>query len=83
MVTLLLVLIICILLFGPFGLGVFAGILIYILPFYIFFTVLKMIFDHRKKCPRKDKDNTKERSSKTTVLVKDGKWVGNKKSRKS
>ena len=83
MVTLLLVLIICILLFGPFGLGVFAGILIYVLPFYTFFTVLKMIFDYIKKCPRKEKDNTKAKRTKTTVLVKDGKWVGNKKSRKS
>ena len=82
MTTLLLGIIACILLFGPFGLGVFAGIMIYILPIYIILTVLKMIFGHKKKCPRKDKDNTEGKRTKTTVLYRDGKWMGNQKSRK-
>ena len=79
MVAFLLGLIACILLFGAFGLVVFAAIMTCVLPFYIVFIVLKMVFGHKKK--RLRKDSSEEKRCKT-VLVKEGEWVGNRKSRK-
>jgi hypothetical protein len=71
MVTLLLSLIACILLFGPIGLGVFAGIMISILPIYFTRTIL----GHTKKHRRKDKVVVETQRGKVTLLYKDGKWV--------
>ena len=81
MVALLLGLIACILLFGAFGLVVFAAITTCILPFHIILTVLKMIVRHKKKHPEKCKLNTKAKCSKAKVLYRDGKWMGNQKSK--
>jgi len=81
MVALLLGLIVCILLFGPFGLGVFAGIMIYILPIYFIFYITKMIVDHKRKHPQKGKVETEVKRGKATVFYKDGKWVNNQKQR--
>jgi hypothetical protein len=71
MVTLLLGLIACVLLFGPIGLGVFAGIMICILPIY--FT--RMIVGHGRKHRRKDKVVVETQRGKVTPLYKDGKWL--------
>ena len=79
MVTLLLCLIVCILLFGPFGLGVFAGLMTYILPVYFFLYLLKMIIDHRKKSRCKDKVVVDTQQGKVTLICKNGKWVADNK----
>ena len=71
MVSLLLGLIACILLFGPLGLGVFAGIVLFILP--IHFT--RMIVEHSKKHWRKDKVVVQTQRGKVTLLYKEGKWT--------
>ena len=71
MVPLLLGLIACILLFGPFGVGVFAGIMICIFPFYL----MKIILDCIKKHRRKHKVVVETRRGKVTLLFKDGKWM--------
>ncbi len=73
MVALLLGLIACILLFGPFGLGVFAGIMICILPFYIVLHFTKMILGHGMKHRRKDKVVVETQRGRVTLLYKDGK----------
>ena len=82
MVALLLGLIVCILLFGPFGLGVFVGIMIYILPIYLIFYFVKIIVDHNRKHPQRDRVVTKAKRGKTTVLYRDGKWMDNQKPRR-
>ena len=71
MAALLLGLIACILLFGPIGLGVFAGIIISILPIY--FT--RMIVGHCRKHRRKDKVVMETQRGKVTLLYNDGKWI--------
>lgn len=81
MVSLLLILITCILLFGALGLVVFAVIMTCILPFHIILTVLKMIVRHKKKHPEKCKVNTEAKRSKAKILYRDGKWTGNQKSK--
>jgi hypothetical protein len=75
MVALLLGLIACILLFGPIGLGVFAGIMICILPFYIVLYFTKMILGHEMKHRRKDKVVVETQRGKVTLLHRDGRWV--------
>ena len=76
MVTLLLGLIACILLFGPFGLVVFTGIMICILPIYLVYHFMRMILDHRKKYRRKHKVVVETQRGKVTLLYKDGKMGG-------
>ncbi len=71
MVPLLLGLIACILLFGPLGLGVFAGIMVCLFPFYL----IKIILDCIKKHRRKHKVVAKTQRGKVTLLFKDGKWI--------
>jgi hypothetical protein len=75
MVTLLLFLIVCLLLFGPFGLGVFVGLMTYVLPVHFFLYLLKTIIDHRKKSRCKDKVVFETQQGKVTLLCKNGKWV--------
>ena len=75
MVALLFGLIACILLFGPIGLGVFAGIMICILPIYFVFHSMRMIIRHRKNHRRKDKVVVETQRGKVTLLYKDGKWM--------
>ena len=83
MVALMLGLIACILLFGPVGLGVFAGIMIYILPIYFFFYIIRMIVDYGKKHQRKDKVVIETQRGKAIVLYKDGKWMPDSRKPKS
>ena len=71
MVALLLCLIACILLFGPLGLGVFAGIMVCIFPFALTKTILGCIKKHR----RKHKVVVETQKGKVTLLFKDGKWT--------
>jgi hypothetical protein len=71
MVALLLGIIACILLFGPIGLGVFAGIMICILSIY--FT--RMIVGYGRKHRRRDKVVVQTQRGKVTLLYKDGKWI--------
>ncbi len=71
MVPLLLGLIACILLFGPFGVAVFAGIMICIFPFYL----IKIILDSIKKHRRKPKVIVETQRGKVTLLYKDGRWI--------
>ena len=71
MVLLLLGLIACILLFGPFGVAVFAGIMICIFPFYLMKVILGTIKRHR----RKHKVVVETQRGKVTLLFKDGKWI--------
>ncbi len=71
MVPLLLGLIACILLFGPFGAGVFAGIMICIFPLCL----MKTIFGSIKKCRRRHKVVVEAQRGKVTLLFKDGKWT--------
>jgi len=71
MAALLLGLIACILLFGPIGLGVFAGMMICILPFYF----ISMIVGHLRKHRRKDKVVIETQRGKVTLLYKDGRWI--------
>jgi hypothetical protein len=75
MVSLLLGLIACILLFGPIGLGVFAAIMTCFLPLYIVLYFTRMIFGHGEKHRRKDKVVVETQWGKVTLLYKDGKWV--------
>ena len=80
MVSLLLGLIACILLFGPFGIGVFAGIMICIFPFCLMKIILGTIMKHR----RKDKVVVMTQRGEVTLSYKDGKWVAaNQKPRNS
>ncbi len=71
MVALLLALIACILLFGPIGLGVFAGIMICVLPIYL----TKMTVLHCRKHWRKHKVVAETQRGKVTLFYKDGKWI--------
>ncbi len=71
MVPVLLGLIACILLFGPLGLGAFAGIMICIFPFYL----MKIILDYIKKHRRKRKVLVETQRGKVTLICKDGKWI--------
>jgi hypothetical protein len=71
MVPLLLGLIACILLFGPLGVGVFAGIMICIFPFCL----IKMTVGCIKKHRRKHKVVVETQRGKVTLLYKDGKWI--------
>ena len=84
MVTFLLGLIACILLFGPVGLGVFAGIMIGILPFYIVLYFTRIIVGHGRKHRQKEKVVLETQRGKVTLIYKDGKWVAaNQKPRNS
>jgi hypothetical protein len=71
MVPLLLGLIACILLFGLFGVAVFAGIMTCIFPFYIMKITLDCIMKHR----RKHKVVVETQRGKVTLLFKDGRWI--------
>ena len=71
MVSLLLGLIACILLFGPFGIGVFAGIMICILPIYL----TKIILGYIKNHWRKHKVVVETQRGIATLLYRDGRWV--------
>jgi hypothetical protein len=71
MLPLLLGLIACILLFGPLGVGVFAGIMICIFPFCL----IKMTVGCIKKHRRKHKVVVETQRGKVTLLYKDGKWI--------
>lgn len=71
MVPLLLGLIACILLFGPFGVGVFAGIMICIFPFCLMKIILGCIKKHR----RRHKVVVETQRGKVILLFKDGKWI--------
>ena len=71
MVPLLLGLIACVLLFGPFGIGVFAGMMVCISPFYL----MKIILDCIKRLRRKHKVVVETQRGKVTLLHKDGKWI--------
>ncbi len=71
MVSLLLGLIVCILLFGPLGVAVFAGVLICIFPCYLMKTILGCI----KKCRRKHKVVVETQQEKVTLVYKDGRWI--------
>jgi hypothetical protein len=84
MAALLLGLIACILLSGPFGLVVFTGITICILPIYLVYHFMRMILNHRKRYRRKHKVVVQTQRGKVTLLYKDGKWVAaNQKPRNS
>ena len=69
--ALLLGLIACILLLGPIGLGVFAGIMICILPIYF----MKIILGYGRRHRRKDKVVVETQRGKVILLYKDGKWI--------
>ena len=71
MVSLLLGLIAWLLLFGPFGVGVFAGIMICILPIFL----MKISLGCIRKRRRKDKVVVETQRGKVTLLYKDGKWT--------
>ncbi len=84
MVALVLGLIASTLLFGPIGLGVFAGIMICILPIYFVFYFTRMIVGHRRKHRRTYKVVVQTQRGKVTLIYKDGKWVAaNQKPRNS
>jgi hypothetical protein len=71
MVPLLLGLIACILLFGPLGLGVFAGVMIFIFPICL----MKIVLSTFKKYQRRHKVVVETQRGKVTLLFKDGKWI--------
>ena len=71
MVPPLLGLIACILLFSPFGIGVFAGIMVCIFPFCL----MKIILDCIKKHRRKHTMVVETQRGKVTLLFKGGKWI--------
>jgi hypothetical protein len=75
MVSLLLGLIACILLFGPIGLVVFAVIMICFLPFYIVLCFTRMICGHGMRHRPKDNVVAETQRVKVTLLYKDGRWV--------
>ncbi len=67
MVPLLLGLIACILLFGPFGLGIFAGIVLCTFPLYLMKMILTCIKRHRQR----HKVVVETQRGKVTLLFKD------------
>ena len=71
MAPLLLGLIACILLYGPLGLGVFAGMMICIFPFCL----MKIILGYIKRHRRKHKVIVETQRGKVTLLYRDGKWI--------
>lgn len=59
------------LLFGHFGLGVFAGIMVCIFPFYLMKIILGCIKKHR----RKHRVVVETQRGKVTLLFKGGRWI--------
>jgi len=83
MISLLLGLIACILLFGPIGLVVFAVIMTCFLPFHVVLCLTRMILSYGRKHRRECKVVVETKRGKVTLLRRDGRWVAARQKPKS